>query len=314
MNGIPTPVASAVPSLPDGWHVLSFKVLAGSRLAMIGANADVRGAWRSDYEQKTVGEARRLAAKATARVWTFDGDNLIEAMQFPLLEPFPIVEQFPDGRWLVTAKSGLPGQGNTRILGTDGTEERRIELGHCIEHIKIDDCQRIWVGWFDEGVFGNDNWRVPGLKRPPSARGLAAFDERGTLVKHAPSGGEIVDCYALNVSGNTAWACTYTDFPIWQLSNERERTWPTNLSGTRALAVSYPYVLAVGGYEDAANRAVLLQLVDQRAETLGEWRLPVGTRDPAVVSLIDGRDDELHVARDQQWHRWRVKEFAKLCD
>src|SRR5262245_27039114 len=131
MHDIPPPVVTAVPSLPDGWHVLGFKVLAESRLAMIGANADVCGAWRSDYEQITVGEARRLAAKATARVWTFDGDNLIEAVQFPLLEPFPIVERFPDGRWLVTAKSGLPGQGNTRILGVAGTEARRIELGAC---------------------------------------------------------------------------------------------------------------------------------------------------------------------------------------
>ncbi len=96
---------------------------------------------------------------------------------------------------------------------------------------------------------------------------------------------------------------------------ERERTWPTNLSGTRALAVSYPYVLAVGGYEDAANRAVLLRLVDQTAETLGEWRLPFGAGDPAVVSLIDGRDDELHVARDQQWHslaRKRVRQALRL--
>jgi hypothetical protein len=306
VNDIPPPVTSAVPSLPDGWHVLSFKVLAGSRLGTIGANADVRGAWRSDYEQKTVGEAWRLAAKATAKVWTFDGNDLIEAVQFPLLEPFPIIEQFPDGRWLVTAKSGLPGSGNARIVGADGTEERRIELGACIEHIKIDAHQRIWVGWSDEG---------PGFEfLPPSAYGIAAFDDRGTLIKHAPSEGTIVDCYALNVSGDTAWACTYTDFPIWQLGNERERTWPTNLSGTCALAVSYPHVLAAGGYKAAANRVVLLRLDDRRAATLDEWRLPFGVGDPAEIDMIDGRDDELHVVRDRQWHRWRVRDFAKLCD
>jgi hypothetical protein len=269
---------------------------------MFGANVDVRGAWRSDYEQKTAGEACRLAAKATANVWTFDGDDLIEAVQFPLLEPFPIVERFPDGRWLVTAKTGLPG-GNARILGADGTEQRRIELGACITHIKIDDQQRIWVGWCDEG----------GLEEPPSAYGIAAFDEQGRLIKHAPSEATIFDCYALNVSGDTAWTCTFTDFPIWKLGNERERTWPTNLSGTRALAVSYPHVLAAGGYKDAANRVVLLRLDDRRAETLGEWRLPFGAGDPAVVSLIDGRDDELHVVCDHQWHRWRVRELVELC-
>jgi hypothetical protein len=304
MHNIPSPETSAVPPLPDGWHVLSFKVLAGSRLATVGANADVRGAWRGDYEQRTVGEAERLAANATAKVWTFEGGDLVEAVQFPLLEPFPIVEQFPDGRWLVTAKSGFPGSGNARIIGADGTEERRIELGSCITHIKIDDHQRIWVGWFDEG----------GLEVPPGAYGIAAFDEQGTLIKHAPSEGTILDCYALNVSGDTAWTCTYTDFPIWQLGNEPDRTWPTNLSGTRALAVSYPYVLAAGGYEDAANRIVLLRLDDQRAESLGEWRLPFGAGYPAELSMIDGRDDVLHVVCDQQWYRWRVRDFAKLCD
>jgi hypothetical protein len=152
MNDIPTPVTSAMPSLPDGWYV-RFKVLAGSRLATIGVNAGLHGAWRSDLEQNTVGEAWRLAAKAAAGVWTLDGNDLIEGVQFPLLEPFPIIEQFPDGRWLVTnARSG--GRGNACILGPDGTEERRFELGDGIEHIKIDDHHRIWVGWFDEGVFG----------------------------------------------------------------------------------------------------------------------------------------------------------------
>src|SRR6476469_2677114 len=134
MNDLPPPVASALPSVPDGWHVLSFKVLSGSRLAAIGVSADLRAAWRSDREQRTVGEVRRVAADATAKIWTFDGNDLIEAVQFPLLEPFPIVEQFPDGRWLVT-NSRSRGQGNARILALDGTEERRIELGDGIEHI-----------------------------------------------------------------------------------------------------------------------------------------------------------------------------------
>jgi hypothetical protein len=309
MNDIPTPATSAVPSLPDGWHVLDFSVLAGSRLAVIGVNADLRGAWRSDREAKTLGEVRRLAAKATARVWIFDGNDLFEGGQFPLLEPFPIVEQFPDGRWLVT-NSRSRGQGNARMYGADGTEERHIELGDGIEHIKIDDHQRIWVGWFDEGVMGNRHWRLPGLRFPPSAYGIAAFDERGVLIKHAASLA-ITDCYALNVSRDTAWACTYTDFPIRQITIERELAWPTNLSGTRALAVSYPHVLAASGYKDAANRVVLLRLDDQRVGSLGEWRLPFGVDYPA--SMLDGREDELHVVCDRQWLRWRVREFAKLC-
>lgn len=280
--------SSAIPPRPAGWHALGFKVLAGSRLAVVGADADIRRALRSDNEQalrgeNPAGEAWRLAARATARIWVFDGNDLFDAVSFPLLDALPIIEQFPDGRWLV-AHARSDGRGSSRIVGADGIEHRRIELGDGIEHLKIDNRQRIWVGWFDEGVCGNSRWRFSGHKWAPSAYGIAAFDEGGALVNHAASVGEIMDCYALNVSGDAAWACTYTDFPIWQISDERERIWPTNLSGTTALAVDYPYVLAAGGYEDAANRVVLLRLDHQSVVSLGEWRLPFGGVTPTNLS------------------------------
>jgi hypothetical protein len=308
MSDLPLQMSSAVPTLPAGWHVLNFKVLAGGRLAIVGANADLHAALRDDLAQKTVGEALRLASQATARVWTVQDDYLIEGAEFPLLEPFPIVDQFPDGRWLV-ANSRSNGSGNVRIFSKGCTEARRIELGDGIEHIKIDDQNRIWVGWFDEGIYGNDNWRLPGLKWAPSAYGIAAFDDHGALVKHAALEFS-ADCYALNVFGDGAWACTYPDFPIWQMSNDCERTWSTNLRGVRAIAVKYPHVLAAGGYEEDNNRVALLRLDEGAAHSIGEWRLPFAIGFRAEVSMIDGRDDELHVVEDQQWHRWRVTDFT----
>lgn len=299
---------ATVPPLPEGWYVQGFSVLAGARLALVGANANLRAAFQSDRAQKTVGEALRLAGQASGKVWVFQDDQLIDGIEFPLLEPFPRVDQFPDGRWLVVnARSG--GQGNARVFALDGNEERRIELGDGIERIKIDDQQRVWVGWFDEGVFGNDNWRLPGRKWAPSTHGIAAFDDQGALLTHATLE-SIADCYALNVFGNEAWACTYTDFPIWQMLDGRERVWPTNLRGTKAIAVSYPHVLAAGGYQDDANRVVLLRLEKRAVHVLGEWRLPFEADYP--VTMIDGRGDELHVVQDQHWHRWRVADFARV--
>jgi hypothetical protein len=240
-------------------------------------------------------------------VWLLQDDQLIERLQFSLLEPFVRVDEFPDGRWLiVNARSR--GQGNARVLSNDGKEERRIELGDGIEHVKIDDHQRIWVGWFDEGIFGNDNWRLPGRKWAPSAHGIAAFDDQGALITHATLE-SIADCYSLNVFGDEAWACTYTDFPIWRMRDGRECTWATNLRGTRAIAVRHPHVLAAGGYQDEANRVLLLMLQEQKAHVLGEWRLPFGTDTPAT--LIDGRGDELHVVQGQCWHRWRIADFTR---
>jgi len=66
-------------------------------------------------------------------------------------------------------------------------------------------------------------------------------------------------------------------------------------------------VLAAGGYKDEVNRVVLLRLDDQSVESLGEWRLPFGVGYPVeTISMIDGRDDELHMVSDRQWLRWRV--------
>ena len=96
MSVLPRPTTTVVPALPEGWHVLSFNVLAGSRLAIAGANADLHAAWQSDRAQKTVGEAWRLAQRAKATLWWLLDDQLYAGLQFPLLEQFPIVEQFPD--------------------------------------------------------------------------------------------------------------------------------------------------------------------------------------------------------------------------
>jgi hypothetical protein len=312
MNILPAPEKLVLPPIPDGWHLLSLKVLSGARLAMVGADTDLHAAWQSDRAEKTVGEVFRLATRATGRMWVFQEGQLIEGISFPLLEPFPTLEQFPDGRWLI-ANTRSRGQGNGRIFGANGLEERRIELGDGIGHIKIDDQQRIWVGWFDEGVFGNDNWRLPGLKWAPSAYGIAAFDDRGTLLTHATLE-SIADCYALNVVADEAWACTYTDFPIWQMRDGRERTWSTNLRGTSAIAVKYPHVLAAGGYQVEANRIVLLRLEQHTARSLGEWRLPFEMGSTSEVRMIDGRDDELHIVEGQQWHRWRVTDFVRCLE
>lgn len=309
VNEAPSPSISDVSPLPDGWYVLAFKVLSGGRLAIIAADLDYHAARKTDYEQKTVGQAQRAAANATAQVLLVQDGSLYEGIRFPLEQPFSIIEQFPDGRWLV-AHARSRGRGNARVFDANGAEQRRFELGDGIEHVKIDDTGRIWVGWFDEGVFGNDDWRLPGRKWPPSAHGLAAFDDMGALVTHATLE-SVADCYALNVVGVEAWACTYTDFPISRLGIDGEKTWQTNLSGTRAIAVKAPFVLAAGGYREDGNRVVLLKLDEDRAQTIGEWRLPFDVGFPQKVDLIDARGDDLHVVVDRKWFRWSVSDFAK---
>lgn len=311
VSDLPPPTVSDIPPLPDGWYLLASKVLSGGRLAIIATDVDYHAAWTSDHAQKTFGESLRATAKATAQVLLLQDGVLYEGIRFPLEQPHPIIEQFPDGRWLVVHARSR-GNGNARLLNHNGVEQRRFELGDGIEHAKIDDAGRIWVGWFDEGVFGNNTWRYPGRAWPPSAHGLAAFNDMGELAAHTTLNLEsVADCYALNVFGKEAWACTYTDFPISKLGSEGERHWRTGLRGTRAIAVKAPFVLAAGGYSDDGNRVVLLKLDDGAAQTIGEWRLPFDVGYPQQVDLIDARDDELHILSNQKWLRWSVSAFVQ---
>jgi hypothetical protein len=311
VKSAPTAEATALPSLPDGWQPVRYAILGNGQLAILGADADLRREWRPDKQGRQKGDPWKATARATARIWTFDGATLVAGPAFPLLLPFPLFDRFPDGRWLVT-NSRADEAPLGRILTPEGKEISRIRLGDGIEHLKIDDHARIWVGWYDEGVFGNDAWRVPGHEWPPSSYGLAAFDDTGTIVAHANEGpaNGIADCYALNVVADTAWACTYTDFPILACgSGTAPIWWSTELGGPRALAIGQKHVLAAGGYAKRANEVVLVRLEADRAQILARWRLPFGVDHSDSVDFIDGRGGELHAVKDGVWHRWRIADY-----
>ncbi len=70
-----------------------------------------------------------------------------------------------------------------------------------------------------------------------------------------------------------------------------------------------PYVLAVGGYAEEGNKAVLLLVDSGGARFLKSWRMPFLLDFPEGVTLIDGRGDTLHVVQDQVWHRWNIEAF-----
>lgn len=305
MINFPNPTTVAIPKLPSGWYALSFKILSGGRLAIVSTDVDVLAVLKSDHEQKLTRSARRF--NANAKVWTFDGEKLFEGSAFALQSPFPIIDQFPDGRWLVSyARSD--GKARTRVLDQTGAEIRRFELGDGIEHLKIDENGLIWVGWFDEGIFGNDNWNYPGHRWPPSSNGIAAFNSEGELIRKA-SIESIADCYALNVFDEEVWACTYTDFPIWQMIGKEENLWNSKLSGTKAIAISNPYVIAAGGYRDKLNRLVVLRLENDEVVTIGVWQIPQIRNENSEVLLLDGRADQLHLVSDENWYRWTVSQF-----
>lgn len=181
-------------------------------------------------------------------------------------------------------------------------------LGDGIEHVGVDRRDQIWVGWFDEGVFGNDEWRMPNGEWPPSSLGIGLFSADGDY-QHLPNFPEsgVADCYALNISGEAAWACPYTDFPLLHLRpGSPVRWWRNEITGAVALAVSGRHVLLAGGYSENTNRLALVALdgegKGENARTVATWCLPLAPR----RTLLAGRDETIHLIQDGTWHRWRV--------
>lgn len=301
MNDLLEPYSITLPELPVGWYPVSFRALSGNRLGILASDEDIQSTFKS-----TSRYLKPLSPKVLAKIWIFDGDGLYECFSFPLLDSFPEFDQFPDGNWLVV-NSRSRGEGNARIFQANGELLGRIELGDGIEHIKIDESNRIWVGWCDQGVGGNDKWKYAGLKRPPSSYGIAAFNVAGELLER-PNLISPFDCYSLNVFNSEAWSCFYTGFPIWQMSENNETVWESEFSGISALAVSYPYVLLAGGYQENTNRLCLMKLVESQAIKQNQWATPLIAR-KADIRLLDGRANILHLVDDKQWHRWDVATF-----
>jgi hypothetical protein len=105
---------------------------------------------------------------------------------------------------LVGARSWWRSDGpdrNAVIYGADGRVLAEETLGDGIEHVLADGTGHIWVGYFDEGVFGNYGWGRPGSPEPLGACGLTGFPQISS-----PSGwrNDIRGVRALAVRGTQA--------------------------------------------------------------------------------------------------------------
>lgn len=189
-----------------------------------------------------------------------------QSIELPHLDlTFPLVDVFPDGRVLVaTPRCEWRGEGdydpNGVIIQPDVGQMTRILLGDGISATQIDSLGRIWVSYFDEGVFGNFGWGGRGGPAPIGSSGLACFAASGEEIWRFPEDAiyQISDCYALNVSGVDAAIFFYTDFPICKISGDYELAyWRTKLAGCHTFAMSEAEVLFSGQYNDPPDAAYL---------------------------------------------------------
>ncbi|MDW5326769.1 hypothetical protein [Plantactinospora sp. KLBMP9567] len=190
------------------------------------------------------------------------------------------VDLLPGGEFLLvqsrcTRQPHEIAQDNAQVFDTSGQPVRSFRLGDGISHLAIDEPGTIWVGYFDEGVYGGD---------PLSAAGAARFDEYGRrLWSYWPPPGfdHIADCYALNVDARTTWAYYYTGFPLIRITDTEVRPFrPGPVRGARAVLVYDDEAVLIGEYGNP-YRLTECRLLDDTIAGHG----PVVLTDPAGLPL-----------------------------
>lgn len=141
---------------------------------------------------------------------------------------FPMIDSLPDGQILVAgARAERHEDGtcdlNGQVFAPNGSLSRRFLLGDGIARLACDGHGRIWVSYFDEGVYGNLGWGDADEPAPFGAAGLACFDGDGRVLwKFAADGADgeqryIDDCYAMNVGNDEVWIYYYSDFDLCEI-------------------------------------------------------------------------------------------------
>ncbi|MEU9478221.1 hypothetical protein [Streptomyces sp. NPDC048191] len=235
------------------------------------------------------------------------GDGAPQETQLTAVLPrHPRIEALPDGGFLLLALRSRPGdERQVQVFDAFGRPTHAFRVGDGVEHLLADETDALWVGHFDEGVYGNDELSTPGLNR------WSATGERLWSYRPVPGADAISDCYALNVTGRTAWACPYTGFPLLRIDPAGAvRVWRNPVRGAVGLAVRGGRVVFFGGYRDDHDRIADCRLTGETVELVARQRLlrpdgaPLGRRNRIV-----SRGSRLYV-QDEAATEWWVLDLV----
>ncbi|WP_043476735.1 hypothetical protein [Kitasatospora sp. MBT66] len=179
---------------------------------------------------------------------------------------WPHLDRLPDGGFVVAASRAhrYEDADQVQVFDALGREASSFSVGDAIEHLLVDEAGHIWVGHFDENPAGIRRW---------SPTGHIYWTSDGASIPG------LFDCYALNVSGTTAWACTYTDFPLVEIRPDRPvRVWANQVRGAKAVAIHGERVAFYGGYGEEVDRLIHGELTEASVEPtdVGLLTLPDG--------------------------------------
>jgi hypothetical protein len=287
-----------LPEAPKGWYDVAYALSASGNLTLLRCDFDVRG--NNTRREDVFGPWQQIPLDARDRLSVFDGKVECCAIEFEYEGQVSVFDMFSDGRWIVASGRSRPDELKARVFSPQGELLRRFGVGDAIGHLQCDSAGAVWVGYFDEA--GGEEF------------GLIKFDDHGKILWRADSNKagllDILDCYALNVGGDSVWAYYYTDFPVVDVdASGRTRVRKCPIAGAEALAVDGQAALLAGGYDGNRNRIVLLELDEYCARVVEQFRIDfVPAFDRARPWLLDARGNAVHVVEKGVWRRLSVSD------
>ncbi|UYQ65698.1 hypothetical protein [Streptomyces peucetius] len=250
------------------------------------------------------GASRSEGTPYDAMVVTVDDGRVQETHLSAVTARHPLLDALPDGGFVVADARRRGRADHVQIFDTLGRTSWAFAVGDGIEHLLADESGDLWVGYFDEGVFGDDALGHAGLRRW-SSTGEPLWE-----LPPSTAGGCMADCYALNVHRGEAWAYYYTDFPLVRVRADGSvRVWDSPVAGAKATAVHSGAVAFFGGYGQEQDRLVLCTPAERTAAPYLHSTLVRPDGSPVGRRRVVARGSRLFVQADP-YTAWEVWDLA----
>jgi len=311
---VPAQWHGTVPAPPYGERLLSLEMCHdGSLLGLWATDSQADLEPRQWFPGGSIGLStpREPTTVVATQQWG-NAVNVIGTIQ--LTVAYPSLQLIPDGLLVVGSRCDyLPGapEHNAAVFDFDGGLIRTGCLGDGIEIIRSTADGRVWAGYFDEGIFGNNGWI-----KPLGAAGVVLWSTDTFEKVWEPISVQITSTYAATLVGDDLWTSTYGGFPISHLSPASEHSYPTTDSFPKALITDGTLAATFGHTKYCEGRRShdsytfrvweLSDTVDHPRIT-GRFSIPEAPED-ADPKLM-GYGDELTIIAGQQWYKLSLRDI-----
>jgi hypothetical protein len=295
----------------------------------VGAQQDVLAVWahpadKDALRSATVQEGFARFANSTtpqpasSRIIRYrpGRETIVTVREMPVAHP--MVQPLPGDRvLLVGARCRWRPEGperNAFVLDPTGEVEAEATFGDGISEVLTTPTGDAWVGYTDEGIYGNYGWGTPRVE-PIGSCGIARWSaDLQPMWRYPgnPTMGPVDDCYALAVDGEVAWACYYSNFPIVRIDAGAIEGWQNEITGVDCLVTDGSRAALIGGFYGAdRDRIVLGDLTNDGFDVRSTARLVLDDGSDVPPAYWVGRGSDLHVFVGTHWYHARLDDLAR---